>query len=152
VRNFDPCSDVVLTSDELLRPTGLQQTDVDLSLAISSGYAFQNTQWIPSITGAQGLAVRRSATLDWVEGEEPGCSENTAAVAVDAMGALAPSIALELAVPTNQWARVSVGSAARAQCSGPFHCSLSAAVPADVSITSPTERWSHGRGSPVCRR
>jgi hypothetical protein len=137
VRAFNPCSDDVLTSDELLRPTGLHQTDVHVSLAISSGYELQNSQWIASISGAQDQLISRSAGLDWVEGEEAGCSDDIATVAVNATGQLAPSISLELAVPTNQWARVTVASSARARCSGPFSCGLSAYAPADVEITSP---------------
>lgn len=137
VRSFNPCSDAVLTSDELLRPSGLQQTDGQVSLAIASGYELQGAQWLPQVSGAQSQSISRAATLDWAEGEEAGCSDDVATVTVNATGQPASSVLLETVVPTNQWARVTIGSSARAQCSGPFSCALSASASANVAITSP---------------
>lgn len=54
-----------------------------------------------------------------------------------AVGTLAPSLTLQVNVPTNQWARVSASSSAEATCLGPFRCDLDVAAPAQISVTEP---------------
>lgn len=138
IRNFDPCADVVTTSNELLDPTGLLQNEIGVSLQIRSGYQQIGPNWVASIQGSEGLAVERSSDLHWADEEGlPDCSDDFAEVTAGAVGALAPTLTLQVVVPTNQWSRVTATASASASCFGPFHCNLDASAPVDLAITSP---------------
>ena len=138
IRNFNACSDVVLTSDELLRPSGLRKTDVEIALQISAGYQFVGGNWTPSITGGSSVSAQRSADLHWADEEGlPDCSDDFAEVTSSSSGALSPSVSVQRVVPTNQWARVSINATSHALCEGPFSCNLDASAPAHVAVTSP---------------
>ncbi len=138
VRNFDPCADVVTTSDEVLDPNGLQIDEISVALSISSGYQQIGQSWVPSVQGGQALDVERSSDLHWADEEGlPDCSDDFAEVTAGAVGTLAPSLTLQVVVPTNQWSRVSASASASASCLGPFRCDLDASAPAAISITSP---------------
>lgn len=138
IREFNPCADEVTTSDELLDPSGLLSNEVQIALAIDSGYQQSGQSWFPSIQGGQSLEVERSSDLHWADEEGlPDCSDDFAEVTAGAVGTLAPSLALQVVVPTNQWSRVSASASATASCFGPFHCDLDASAPATISITSP---------------
>lgn len=138
IREFNPCADAVTTSDELLDPSGLLSNEVQVSLAIDSGYQQVGQNWVPSIQGGQSLEVERSSDLHWADEEGyPDCSDDFAEVTAGAVGTLAPSLTLQVVVPTNQWSRVSASATASASCFGPFRCDLDAAAPATISITSP---------------
>lgn len=138
IRTFNPCADVVLTGDELLDPNGLQIDELDVSLGIFSGYQQVGPSWVPSVQGGQSLHVERSADLHWADEEGlPDCSDDFAEVTAGAVGTLAPTLTLQVVVPTNQWARVSASTNAAASCLGPFSCNLDASAPATISVTSP---------------
>lgn len=138
IRAFDPCADEVLTSDELLDPNGVQSNAVNLALSIESGFQQVGEQWLPAVSGGQGLDVTRLSDLHWADEESlPDCSDDFAEVTAGAVGTLASSLIVELVVPTDQWARVSASAASTASCLGPFHCDLDASVPAQISVTSP---------------
>ncbi len=139
IRNFNACSDVVLTSDELLRPSGLRKTDLEVALQISAGYQLQGgSNWVPSIVGGSSVSVQRSADLHWADEEGlPDCSDDFAEVTASSVGSLSPTVSVQRDVPTNQWARVSINTTSHALCEGPFHCNLDASAPAHVTVTSP---------------
>jgi hypothetical protein len=134
IRNFDPCTDQTLTSNELLRPSGAREDELSISLSIAAGFAGQ----VPSITDSASLDAERVADLHWADEEGfPDCSDDFAEVTQDSVGAPAPSLSLQLDVPTNAWARVSVSTSAQASCEGPFACDLDVSAPAQIAITSP---------------
>ena len=138
IRNFDPCTDAVTTSDELLRPSGSQDDQLSVSLRISADFHQEDPEWVASLDEGTSLDVGRIADLHWADAEGfPDCSDDFAEVTADGSGALAPSLTLQLDVPTNQWARVSASTFARATCLGPFACDLDVSAPAQVSVTSP---------------
>jgi hypothetical protein len=138
VRDADPCSDQVLTSNELLRPEGSQSDRLGVSLSIGSGYQQTSGSWVPALVEGQGFEVERRFDLVWVEEEGfPGCGGETLEVHGETTGALAPSLMLQVPVPTSQWTRVSASASAEASCIGPFSCNLHAVMPAQISITSP---------------
>lgn len=138
IREFNPCADAVTTSDELLDPSGLLSNEIQIGLGIFSGYQQSGQDWIPTVQGGQSLEVERSSDLHWADEEGfPDCSDDFAEVTAGAVGSLAPSLTLQLVVPTNQWSRVSASASASASCFGPFHCDLDASAPATISITSP---------------
>lgn len=138
IRGFDPCSDVTLTSNERLRPTGLRQTRVEVGLGIAAQHQFTGGQWIPSIVGNAQLVATRSADLHWADEEGlPDCSDDFAEVTTSSVGSLAPTLSVQRSVPTNQWTRVTVSTNVHALCEGPFDCDLDASAPVDVAITSP---------------
>ncbi len=138
IREFNPCADLVTTSDELLDPNGLQSNDLSISLSILAGYQQIGQQWVASIFGGESLDVERLSDFHWADEEGfPDCSDDFAEVTPGATGTLAPSLALQVVVPTNQWARVSASATATASCLGPFHCDLDASAPAQITITSP---------------
>lgn len=147
IRNFDPCSDATLTSNERLRPTGLRETRVEVTLGIAANHQFTGGQWVPSIVGSAQLAATRSADLHWADEEGlPDCTDDFAEVTTSSIGTLAPSLSVQRNVPTNQWTRVTVSTNAHALCEGPFNCDLDASAPVDVAITSPngTLKAQHG--------
>jgi hypothetical protein len=138
VRSADPCSDQVLTSDELLRPEGGQSNRVGAGLFVASAYQQSSGNWFPSLYEAQSFEVERRSDLEWVEEEGfPGCGGETLEVNAESTGSLAPSLTLQVDVPTNQWTRVGASATAEASCLGPFSCDLHAIMPAQLSITSP---------------
>lgn len=139
IRNVNPCTDAVMTSDEVLRPSGLRKTDLEVLVQIQAGYQLQGgSNWVPSITGGSSVAVQRSADLHWADEEGlPDCSDDFAEVTASSVGSLAPSVSVQRVVPTNQWARVSINTTSHALCEGPFFCDLDASAPAHVSVTSP---------------
>lgn len=138
VRDADPCSDQVMTSKELLRPEGGQSDRLGVLLSIASGYQETGGSWVPALVEGQGFEVERRFDLVWVEEEGfPGCSGETLEVHGETTGVLAPSLMLQVAVPTNQWTRVSASATAEARCIGPFACNLHAIMPAQLQVTSP---------------
>ncbi|MBK7951923.1 MAG: hypothetical protein IPK00_25010 [Deltaproteobacteria bacterium] len=138
IRTTNPCTDEVLTSNEVLRPSGLRKTELEVAVQISAGYALQGPEWVPSISGASALAVERSADLHWADSEGfPDCSDDVAEVTTSSVGSPASSISVQRVVPTNQWAHVSIDATSHALCEGPFFCDLDASAPAHVSVTSP---------------
>jgi len=138
IRAFDPCADVVTTSNELLDPNGLQINELDVALGIFSAYQQVGQSWVPSIQGGQSLHVERSSDLHWADEEGlPDCSDDFAEVTPGSVGVLAPSLSLQVVVPTNRWTRVSASTSTMASCLGPFRCDLDAMAPAQISVTSP---------------
>ncbi len=138
VRSANPCSDQVLTSDELLRPEGGQSDRVGVALGIGSGYQQAGENWFPTLYESNSLEAERRSDLAWVEEEGfPGCGGETLEVHDESTGSLASSLTLQVDVPTNQWSRVSASATAEARCIGPFSCALHASMPAQLSITSP---------------
>jgi len=138
IRNVNPCTDVVMTSDELLRPVGERQTEIGVDLSIQSSFQQQGQTWVPGLSNGASLDVTRAATLAWVDEEGfPDCSDDVASVIVSSTGSLAPTLSVQLSVPTNQWSLVSVAAAAHAICRGPFACDLHANAPAQITVTSP---------------
>lgn len=139
VRDHDPCSDQVLTSDELLRPEGGQSDRVAVSLGVGSGYQQSGGNWFPALYESESLEVERRSDLVYVleEPEYPDCNTEILEVHGESVGALASSLTLQVDVPTNQWSRVRASTTAEARCIGPFSCALDASMPAQLSITSP---------------
>lgn len=138
IRTTNPCTDEVLTSNEVLRPSGIRKTELEVAVQISAGYALQGPDWVPSISGASTLAAVRSADLHWADSEGfPDCSDDVAEVTTSVVGSPASTISVQRVVPTNQWARVSINATSQALCEGPFFCNLDAAAPAHVTVTSP---------------
>jgi hypothetical protein len=138
VRSANPCSDQVLTSNELLRPEGGQSNRVGASLSIASAYQQASGNWLPALHESQSIEVERRSDLEWVEEEGfPGCGGETLEVNGESTGSLASSLTLQMDVPTNQWTRVAASATAEASCLGPFSCDLHAIMPAQLTITSP---------------
>jgi hypothetical protein len=138
IRAFDPCTDVVTTSNELLRPIGSQDDELSVSLEIAAAFEQAEDEWVASLHDGTSLDVGRVSDLHWADEEGfPDCSDDFAEVTADGDGALAPSLTLQLDVPTNEWARVSASTSVRATCLGPFACDLDVSAPAEITVTSP---------------
>ncbi len=138
IRQFNPCADNNPVGDQLLDPSGARTNQLSVSLGIASGYQLIGPTWVPSVQGSQNLDVERGADLHWADEEGlPDCTDDFAVVTPISVGSFAPSLTLQVVVPTNQWARVSVATSAEADCVGPFACDLDATASADISVTSP---------------
>jgi hypothetical protein len=136
IRGFDPCTDEILTSNELLRPTGRRSNGFSFSMQVSSGYHLDEGAWESSVADSDRLDVERSAELVWQDGEE-GCGDDLPAVVAGSDGAPVSTLSVELEVPTNEWALVRASAEADASCTGPFACALDVSIPAQLEVTSP---------------
>jgi hypothetical protein len=121
-----------------LRPSGYQEDAISVALRISGDFQQQESGWVASLDQEARLDVGRIADLHWADEEGfPDCSDDFAEATADGGGALAPSLTVQLDVPTNQWSRVSASTSVRATCLGPFACDLDVSAPAQISATSP---------------